>query len=282
MMKEWGGNLGLGWTQITQLPKGLTVKGNLNLRGTPIAQLPEGLTVGGSLNLRETPITRLPKGLTVCGNLFLHGTKITQLPKGLTVNGELDLCKTPITNLPEGLAVVGNLDLRNTPIIRLPRDLTVRGCVYLNEKQIAQLPKGLTVDGILDPEMLSVLKSVSNICGPSAELEAVGRIEYLKTNGLPGEIVEYTDAEKFVQDIRERTYYGVPFTVVLYQDSNGHTIPRAFLFELDPPPKGFRVEDAPVQLENSELMNLGRTFNIDNPQESIDLATSPEGPDWDY
>jgi len=97
--------------------------------------------------------------------------------------------------------------------------------------------------------MLSILKSVSNICGPSAESEAVGRIEYLKTNGLPGEIVEYTDAEKFVQDIRERTYYGVPFTVVLYQDSNGHTIPRDFLFELDPPPKGFRVEDAPVLAE---------------------------------
>ena len=249
MMKAQNGNLNLAGMPITRLPKSLTVNGNLDLRNMQIASLPEGLTVGGDLYLAGTQITSLPKGLTVNGDLDLHDTPITQLPEGLTVNGDLNLRNTPITNLPEGLAVVGNLDLRNTPIIRLPKDLTVGGCVYLNEKQIAQLPKGLTVDGILDPEMLSVLKSVSNICGPSAELEAVGRIEYLKTNGLPGEIVEYTDAEKFVQDIRERTYYGVPFTVVLYQDSNGHTIPRDFLFELDPPPKGFRVEDAPVLAE---------------------------------
>ena len=39
---------------------------------------------------------------------------------------------------------------------------------------------------------------------------------------------------------------GVPFTVVLYRDEQGNTIPQDFLSELDPPPKGFRVEDAPV------------------------------------
>lgn len=33
--------------------------------------------------------------------------------------------------------------------------------------------KGLTVDGTLDPERLSILNSVSNICGPSAESEAL-------------------------------------------------------------------------------------------------------------
>ena len=47
------------------------------------------------------------------------------------------------------------------------------------------------------------------------ELETVGRIEYPGTNGEPGEIVAYTDAEQFVQDIREETYYGAPITVVL-------------------------------------------------------------------
>ena len=46
------------------------------------------------------------------------------------------------------------------------------------------------------------------------ELEAVGRIEYLGTNGLPGESVEYTDAEKFIRTIQEDTDYGVPITVV--------------------------------------------------------------------
>ncbi len=79
-----------------------------------------------------------------------------------------------------------------------------------------------------------------------SELATVGWIEYLGTNGEPGEIVEYTDAEQFVQDIQEETYYGAPITVVLYRDEHGQTIPQAFLKELDPPPKGFRVEDAPV------------------------------------
>ena len=78
------------------------------------------------------------------------------------------------------------------------------------------------------------------------ELETVGRIEYLGGNGKPGEVVEYTDAEQFIQDIREETYYGAPITVALYRDEHGQTIPQDFLKELDPPPKGFRVEDAPV------------------------------------
>ena len=84
------------------------------------------------------------------------------------------------------------------------------------------------------------------------ELETVGRIEYLGTNGEPGEVVEYTDAEQFIQDIQEETYYGAPITVVLYQDAQGHTIPQDFLSELDPPPKGFRVEDAPVLTNDLE------------------------------
>ena len=79
-----------------------------------------------------------------------------------------------------------------------------------------------------------------------SELATVGRIEYLGTNGEPGEILEYTDAEQFVQDIQEEIYYGAPITVVLYRDEHGQTIPQDFLKELDPPPKGFRVEDAPV------------------------------------
>ena len=78
------------------------------------------------------------------------------------------------------------------------------------------------------------------------ELQTVGRIEYLGSNGKPGEVVEYTDAEQFIQDIQEETYYGAPITVVLYRDEHGQTITQDFLKQLDPPPKGFRVEDAPV------------------------------------
>ena len=74
----------------------------------------------------------------------------------------------------------------------------------------------------------------------------VGCIEYLGTDGMPVETVEYTDAERFVRDIKEETFYGAPFTVVFYRDKQGHTMSQEFLVELDPPPVGYRVEDAPV------------------------------------
>lgn len=45
---------------------------------------------------------------------------------------------------------------------------------------------------------------------------------------------------------KARTEREMEFTVVLYRDEQGNTIPQDFLSELDPPPKGFRVEDAPV------------------------------------
>ena len=103
------------------------------------------------------------------------------------------------------------------------------------------------------------------------ELETVGRIKYLGSNGKPGEIVEYTDAEQFVQDIREETYYGAPITVVLYRDEHGQTIPQDFLKELDPPPKGFRVEDAPVLANDLDAIapEEGSTVEDRQPDASI-------------
>ena len=106
------------------------------------------------------------------------------------------------------------------------------------------------------------------------ELEAVGRIEYLGSNGKPGEIVEYTDAEQFIQDIQKETYYGTPITVVLYRDEHGQTIPQNFLKQLDPPPKGFRVEDAPV---------LANVLEAIAPEEGNTLEDrQPDASIWEY
>ena len=76
--------------------------------------------------------------------------------------------------------------------------------------------------------------------------QPVGCIEYLGTDGTPVEMVKYTDAEQFLQDVKRETFYGAPFAVILYRDKQGHTIPQDFLRELDPPPKGLRVEDVTV------------------------------------
>ncbi len=60
--------------------------GNLNLAYTNIQELPPGLTVGGHLNLARTNIQELPPGLTVGGYLSLEGTKIQELPGDITVS----------------------------------------------------------------------------------------------------------------------------------------------------------------------------------------------------
>ncbi len=79
---------------------------------------------------------------------------------------------------------------------------------------------------------------LTGIVGPP-----IGRIDYLAPNGTVAESIEYTDRERFQVEIEEDTHYGIPFSVVLYRDEYGKTIPRDFLLRLDPPPKGFSVVD---------------------------------------
>ena len=83
----------------------------------------------------------------------------------------------------------------------------------------------------------------------------VGRIDFLGTNGIVGESVEYTDAEEFMLAIREENRVGAPMRIVLYRDSEGQTIPQDFLADLDPPPQGFQVIDmVQAQLERAKWL----------------------------
>lgn len=75
----------------------------------------------------------------------------------------------------------------------------------------------------------------------------VGRIDYLHTDGSVRESIEYDNESSFIQCIQEETYYGVPFSIVLYKDKDGKTIPTDFLLELDPPPCGLEYEPAPTE-----------------------------------
>ena len=92
--------------------------------------------------------------------------------------------------------------------------------------------------------------------------------------------MEYTDAEEFLEKIKEETFYGVPFTVVFYQDKQGHTISQEFLMELDPPPMGFRVEDAPMlaaQREQTSRYEVIVYHHIENGfDEKLDYSTLEE------
>ena len=57
------------------------------------------------------------------------------------------------------------------------------------------------------------------------------------------ESIEYTSPYQFASDIREETYYGVPFKVVFYKDKEGNTISREFAEHLDPPAQSIEIID---------------------------------------
>lgn len=73
--------------------------------------------------------------------------------------------------------------------------------------------------------------------------QAVGRLDYLDSNGHVGELVEYDDETQLVEQIKEDADTGAPFTVTLYRDQNGNIIPQDFLADLGTPPKGVAVVD---------------------------------------
>ena len=79
----------------------------------------------------------------------------------------------------------------------------------------------------------------------------IGRIDYLGTGGKVRESIEYTSEYKFVKDIKEENYYGVPMEIYVYADKDGKTISTDFQSSLDPLPQGFKVIPSPY-LERAE------------------------------
>lgn len=100
--------------------------------------------------------------------------------------------------------------------------------------------------------------------------QPVGRIDYLHTDGTVRESIEYTSPYHFASDIREETYYGVPFKVVFYKDKEGNTISREFAEHLDPPPQGIEIIDSPYLVKD-------RTENALPPDERFFVIETDEG-----
>ena len=92
-------------------------------------------------------------------------------------------------------------------------------------------------------------RSTRNIVSTNKEdpvqSKPVGRIDYLHTDGTVRESVEYTSPYQFASDIREETYYAVPFKVVFYKDKEGNTISREFVEHFDPPAQSIEIIDSP-------------------------------------
>lgn len=98
----------------------------------------------------------------------------------------------------------------------------------------------------------------------------IGRIDYLHTDGRVRESVEYTSEYSFKKDIEEETFFGTPFSVTIYKDKAGGTIDRSFIDSLDPPPKGFTIEDAPYIKTESEPIDLSE--EIESISDAMDKA----------
>lgn len=99
------------------------------------------------------------------------------------------------------------------------------------------------------------------------ESKPVGRIDYLGTGGKVRESIEYTNEYKFVKDIKEENYYGVPMEIYVYADKDGKTISTDFQNSLDPLPQGFKVIPSPYlerdEEEIADIELIGKEVIID-------------------
>ena len=110
---------------------------------------------------------------------------------------------------------------------------------------------------------------------------AVGRLDYLDSNGHVGEQVEYDDETQLVEQIKEDADIGAPFTITLYRDPNGNTISQDFLADLGTPPKGFAVVDYAeghreyLLNESIRMVNLYALESFEEEADFSDLTAVP-------
>ncbi len=136
--------------------------GNLPLGNSDITQLPKNLNVSGYLDISNTPIQELPIGLKVQDYLRASNTKITSLTNDLYVGDELDLTGTPIKEIKNPNINVGILNCSNTPLEKLPDNFTV-GTLYADRTQLKELPKNLKIALHLDISDTKITKIPSDI-----------------------------------------------------------------------------------------------------------------------
>ena len=129
-------------------------------------------------------------------------------------------------------------------------------------------------------------RSTRNIASTNKEdpvqSQPVGRIDYLHTDGTVRESVEYTSPYQFEKDIKEETFYGVPFTVVFYKDKDGNTVPQDFIGSLDPQPKGVEIIDSPYLANDraDEMLRQAEKIAEENalpPDERFFVIETDEG-----
>lgn len=72
----------------------------------------------------------------------------------------------------------------------------------------------------------------------------IGRIDFLYRGEIDNSI-DYSDEEKFLNEVKSPIYYRVPMRIVLYKDNDGNTISQDFLNTLDTEFQSYEIIDNP-------------------------------------
>ena len=136
------GCLNLSYTNITELPKGLSCE-QLYIIGCNITSLPNYIKVK-RLYARNSSLTCLPKGFS-CECLEIQSCKnITELPNDIKVSEKLYADYSSLTCLPNGLCCE-LLGIAGCNITSLPNGIKV--CyLYANNSSLTCLPKGFSCE----------------------------------------------------------------------------------------------------------------------------------------
>ena len=131
------------------------------------------------------------------------------------------------------------------PLVGLPKHALETYINLLNDRGF-----DVTVSSLENGERKTVTIVSQNKETP-VDSKPIGRIDYLGAGGKVRESIEYTSEYKFIKDIKEENYNGVPMEIYVYADKDGKTISTDFQSSLDPLPQGFKVIPSPY-LERAE------------------------------
>ena len=131
------------------------------------------------------------------------------------------------------------------PLVGLPKHALETYINLLNDRGF-----DVTVSSLENGERKTVTIVSQNKEAP-VDSKPIGRIDYLGAGGKVRESIEYTSEYKFIKDIKEENYNGVPMEIYVYADKDGKTISTDFQSSLDPLPQGFKIIPSPY-LERAE------------------------------
>lgn len=99
----------------------------------------------------------------------------------------------------------------------------------------------------------------------------IGRIDYYGLNGHIREHKNYTDEQKFLEEIKSCNYAGEPISITVYTDTDGKYISTEFANDLDPLPMGFEITTY-----DDGMLNLAKALVNDYFADEFERYNEPD------